>query len=231
MRGQRIAASTVAPQRSANQRLQDRSTSYVFAAITFSAALHYAAFSVGTFSVPDFRLNTSPPMERIELQRRVEIPPPPAEIARPAMPVVSTNVNIDPDLTIGSVLIRDNPAERLPPPPTPATPDLSEQPVFTPYSVRPELRNADELMRALERSYPQTLKDAGIGGTTLLWVFIDVAGAVQNTRVVETSGFTDLDRIAETVVRATARFSPAYNRDQRVPVWIQIPITFRSLAE
>jgi TonB family protein len=226
-----IARPRPAPPPSANDRLKDRFASYVGAAIAVSALLHFAAFSVGGFRIPDFGLRLAPPIQQIEFQKRVEIPPPPAAIARPAIPVVSTNVFIDPDVTIGSVLIRDNPTDRLPPPPVPATPDISEQPVFTPYSVRPELRNSAELMQALERNYPRALKDAGIGGTTLLWVFIDIAGAVQNTRVVESSGYREFDEIAEQVVRGTARFSPAYNRDERVPVWIQIPITFRSMAE
>jgi periplasmic protein TonB len=125
------------------------------------------------------------------------------------------------------VLIRDNPVDRLPAPPIPNAPDLSEQPAFTPYSVKPELKNPGELQKALERNYPRAYKEAGVGGTTLLWVFIDISGAVKNTKVVESSGHAELDEAAREVVTTTAKFSPAYNRDDRVPVWIQIPITFR----
>jgi TonB family protein len=214
----------------ANERMKDRFTAYVFGAVVLSALLHFAVITWGRFMVLDFSINYSPPLEQIDIQRKVEVPPPPADIPRPAVPVVATSIDVSPELTIGSVLIRDNPVDRLPPPPTPNAPDLSEQPAFTPYSVKPELRNAGDVQKALERNYPRALKDAGIGGTTLLWVFIDVGGIVRNTRVVESSGYAELDEAAREVMVTTARFSPAYNRDERVPVWIQIPVTFRAIT-
>jgi periplasmic protein TonB len=214
----------------ANERQKKAFSSYLSAAIALSAAAHFLLLAYGDLGFTEFEINYAPPMEQVEFQQRVEVPPPPQDIARPAVPVISTNVNISHDITIGSVLFEDNPAQRLPPPPTPTEIDLSEQPSFTPYSVKPELKNPEELQRALERHYPNTFKDAGIGGTTLLWVFIDMVGAVQNTKVVQTSGYQELDDAAELAIRSTARFSPAYNRDQRVPVWIQLPVTFRSVA-
>ena len=51
---------------------------------------------------------------------------------------------------------------------------------------------------------------------------------MRNTRVVSSSGFTELDQVAERVMSEAARFSPAYNRDTRVPVWIQMPVTFEA---
>jgi TonB family protein len=211
----------------ANQRLKHAFASYVWAAIALSAGVHYLVLSWGSFVVPDFSLRVSPPLQQIEIQRELQIPPPPQSIPRPAIPIVSTRMNIDQEITIGSVLIRDNPIDRLPPPPTPTTVDISEQPVFTPYSVSPELKNGADLQRALERSYPRAYKEAGIGGTTLLWIFINETGEVRNTRVVSTSGYEELDQVAREVMHTVAKFSPAYNRDMRVPVWIQIPVTFK----
>ena len=78
----------------------------------------------------------------------------------------------------------------------------------------------------LQRRYPTMLKDAGITGTTTLWVFINEQGDVQQTRIFESSGYDQLDQVAEQVMREVADFSPAQNRDQNVPVWIQIPVTF-----
>jgi periplasmic protein TonB len=214
----------------ANERQKRAFGSYVSAAIVFSAGAHFLLLAFGNLGFNEFQIHYTPAMEQIDFQQRVEVPPPPQDIPRPAVPVISTSVNVDHEITIGSVRFEDNPAQRLPPPPTPTEVDVADQPSFTPYSVRPELRNPDELQRALERHYPKTFKDAGIGGTTLLWVFIDVVGAVQNTRVVQTSGYQELDEAAQTAIRTTAKFSPAYNRDQRVPVWIQLPVTFRSIA-
>ncbi|MQA90751.1 MAG: TonB family protein [Gemmatimonas sp.] len=132
---------------------------------------------------------------------------------------------------VGSLTIARTTFESMssePPPPPVRSADLSDEPAFTPYEIRPTLRNPDAYARELLREYPATLRDAGIGGTVLLWVFIDEEGGVQRTRVTESSGFEQLDRIAEEVMGRVASFTPATNRDQRVPVWIQLPVTFRA---
>jgi TonB family protein len=108
--------------------------------------------------------------------------------------------------------------------PAPSAP--VEQPTFTPMSVRPQLQNIEAVQQTLVREYPAMLRDAGIGGAPVLWIHIDVAGAVDDTRVYETSGYEALDQAAMNVARAM-QFSPALNRDQRVPVWVQIPIRFQ----
>lgn len=101
-----------------------------------------------------------------------------------------------------------------------------EEPVFTPYTVAPDLRNREEVGRALEREYPPLLRDAGIGGTVVVYLFIDEEGTVQNTRVHTSSGHTSLDEAAQRV-GSVMRFSPAMNRDKKVPVWVSLPITFQ----
>ena len=106
---------------------------------------------------------------------------------------------------------------------TVANPD---NPTFTPMTVRPQLQNVEEVQRVLMREYPAVLRDAGIGGAPVLWLFIGTSGTVENTRVYESSGFEALDAAAANVA-AVMRFSPAYNRDQIVPVWVQIPIRFQ----
>jgi TonB family protein len=103
-----------------------------------------------------------------------------------------------------------------------------EQPSFTPMSVRPQLMNIEAVQQTLMREYPATLRDAGIGGAPVLWIHIDAQGAVDDTRVHETSGYEALDEAAMNVARAM-QFSPALNRDQRVPVWVQIPIRFQTV--
>lgn len=104
--------------------------------------------------------------------------------------------------------------------------DVSAAPTFTPYTVSPDLRNRDEVGRALEREYPPLLRDAGLGGRVNVWLFINEEGIVQNTRVNESSGHPSLDEAALKVANVM-RFSPALNRDKRVPVWVSIPITFQ----
>jgi TonB family protein len=103
--------------------------------------------------------------------------------------------------------------------------DPADGPSFTPMTVRPQLRNVREVQQALMRHYPPLLRDAGIGGEALIWFFIDEDGAVRDTRVNRSSGHEALDQAA-LAVASVMEFTPAYNRDVRVPVWIAMPIRF-----
>jgi protein TonB len=107
---------------------------------------------------------------------------------------------------------------------TVAKPDR-DTPSFTPHTVRPEISNRSEVQRALVSEYPAMLRDAQIGGTVVVWLFIDTEGRVENSKVQTTSGYPMLDAAALKVAN-TMRFTPAFNRDQKVPVWVSIPITF-----
>ncbi|MGH7469681.1 MAG: TonB family protein [Longimicrobiales bacterium] len=100
-------------------------------------------------------------------------------------------------------------------------------PVFTPYTLRPGLRNGDEVSRALQRYYPPLLRDAGVGGTVNLWFFIDETGKVIKTQIKQSSGHEALDQAAQLVAQSMV-FSPAQNRDQLVRVWVDMPIVFKS---
>ena len=79
----------------------------------------------------------------------------------------------------------------------------------------------------MEREYPPLLRDAGIGGTVMVWFFIDEAGAVERTQVQVSSGHTALDNAA-LMVADIIQFTPALNRDRRVAVWIALPVTFQT---
>jgi len=211
----------------ANDRFKDGFGNWFWGSLLVAAILHFAMFAFWPeMSTADVSFTTEE-LEAIELPPEVEIPPPPEQIARPATPVISDAV-IDEDVTIAATTFEDNPIENLPPPPTAsANEDISAAPRFTPFTVRPELRNRSEIARALERNYPPLLRDAGIGGETLVWFFIDENGRVQNTRINKSSGYDALDQAALTVA-SQMQFSPALNRDKKVPVWVAIPIVFSS---
>jgi bla regulator protein BlaR1 len=109
----------------------------------------------------------------------------------------------------------------------PGLPALAQEPTFTPYTAKPELLNREEVGRLLKQAYPPMLRETGIGGTAVLWVFVDEQGQVQNTRVTKSAGEPALDRAAEVVMRQM-RFQPAENDGQVVSVWIQLPVTFQA---
>jgi TonB family protein len=111
----------------------------------------------------------------------------------------------------------------------PARPRLQDGPTFTPMTVRPELRNVAEVRRALGEAYPPLLRDAGVGGTAFLWFFIGEDGAVRRAEVSRTSGYPALDEAA-LAVAAVMQFTPARNREEPVPVWVEIPVAFGAPA-
>jgi TonB family protein len=104
------------------------------------------------------------------------------------------------------------------------------RPVFTPFTVSPRLRNSAEVSAALQAHYPPLLRDAGIGGDVMVWFYIDAAGVVRRIQLKESSGYEALDAAAMRIA-GLMEFTPALNRDQRVPVWVSIPFKFRSGPE
>jgi TonB family protein len=85
--------------------------------------------------------------------------------------------------------------------------------------------NAAQVRRALERSYPAFLRDAGIGGKTILWIYIDETGKVVRAEVKEGSGQAALDDAALSIA-PLMRFSPAKNRENAVKVVVAVPVAF-----
>ena len=190
-----------------------------------ATVLHFALFALWpdmTAADSSFEANE---LETIELPPKIEIPPPPQQIARPATPIIA-EADIDEDITIAPTTFEDNPIEDLPPPPEQGQGQLSDAPVFTPYEVAPRVINEATVRQALAREYPTLLRDAGIGGEVQVWFFIDEEGKVQETRLYLSSGHLRLDEAALTVADII-QFTPAMNRDKVVPVWISLPILFQ----
>ncbi len=211
----------------ANDRFKEKFANWFWGGVVAATFIHFAIFAFfPSLQAEDVSFDTDE-LISIDLPPEVEIPPPPERIARPATPVIG-DANIDEDITIAATTFEATPVENLPPPPAGASSeDISRAPMFTPFTVRPALRNQDEVSRALQRNYPPLLRDAGIGGTTTMWFFIDENGKVVRTQVFNSSGYDALDDAAGKVA-SIMQFSPALNRDKKVPVWVQIPITFSS---
>jgi periplasmic protein TonB len=209
----------------ANDRLKRTFSSWFWGSMIAATVLHFGTFAFWPeLTAEDFSFE-SEELEAIELPPEIEIPPPPQQIARPATPVIATT-EIDEDITIAPTTFEDNPVEDLPPPPEEAATDIAAAPTFTPFTVAPQILNRNEVVRAMEREYPPLLRDAGIGGRAVVYFFIDEEGIVRDRRIHESSGHQALDDAA-LAVADVYRFSAALNRDRKVPVWVQFPITFQ----
>ena len=117
------------------------------------------------------------------------------------------------------------PPPAIPSPPSAVPVDIEGAPTFTPYTVRPDIVNRVAIAKALEEGYPSALREVGIGGTVQVWFFITDQGTVRKTQVNKSSGNQALDDAALKVANMI-EFTPALNRDEPVPVWISLPITF-----
>jgi protein TonB len=106
------------------------------------------------------------------------------------------------------------------------TNDLAAAPVFTPMTVQPKLLNGPEVEKQIAKVYPPLLRDAGIGGRTKVWFFIDENGKAVKWQVNTPSGYDALDAAALKVA-PVLRFTPAQNQDKKVPVWVSIDIVFK----
>jgi periplasmic protein TonB len=212
------------PRGRANERLKGAFSSWYWGSLAVAALIHFAVFAFWpTMSIAALD-RPPPPIELVNPVTEHRIPPPPDEIARPAFPVPSETV-VDIDRTIPPIDL----GRSTPETPRPSTPSAAagNEPRWTPTTALPRLPDAQRaaLQRHLERHYPTALRQAGVTARVLLWVHVDVGGRVTETRVVESSGYEAFDALAREAM-AAVRFVPAKNRDETVPVWIQLPVQF-----
>jgi protein TonB len=212
---------------SANNKLKRRFRPLFWSSVIFATTAHAGAFMYWPeLTAEDFSYEVEE-ITTVELPPEIEIPDAPKALARPATPVIATT-EISEDITIAPTTFETNPVEALPPPPTLSKETVAPedaQPTFTPFTVAPEILNRREIVDAMGQVYPPVLREAGIGGVVMVYFYIDETGRVKTTRVAQSSGYAQLDDAA-IQVSELYRFSPALNRDQKVPVWVSFPVTF-----
>ena len=81
------------------------------------------------------------------------------------------------------------------------------------------------MLRLLAKYYPRVLKEAGIGGEIMMWVWVDPEGNPTKAQINRSSGYPQLDDAALAIVERM-EFSPAMLRDKPIGVWIGQPISF-----
>ncbi len=161
-----------------NDRFKRSFGSWFWGSMITATVFHFMLFQFWPTQTAEDVSYAAEELEVIELPPEIEIPPPPEAISRPATPVMAVT-EIDDDITIAPTTFADNPVDDLPPPPTDdGSTDLSAAPVFTPMTLRPEIKNRREVEAALRRLYPPILRNAGIGGQVVVWFFVSKEGTV-----------------------------------------------------
>jgi TonB family protein len=88
-----------------------------------------------------------------------------------------------------------------------------------------QLLNRHEAPEILARAYPPRLREAGIGGTVIVWTHVRADGRVAHSTIFESSGHPELDEAAQHAI-GEFRFRPA-RVDGRVSAgWSRQPVTF-----
>ena len=94
------------------------------------------------------------------------------------------------------------------------------------WGSAPEITNPEEVEQVLMREYRASgLMEQGVEGTTIVWMFVNERGRVEDVRIGTSSGNEAVDQAALRVARVY-RFKPALRRNKPVPRWIGLPITF-----
>ena len=110
-------------------------------------------------------------------------------------------------------------------PPVPSDASVMEMPQYVYHTTRPELANRWQVRKTLEDKYPATLKDEGIGGTTVVYLFVNTDGTVSDAIVKTSSGHPSLDWAAVQAAKSV-RFLPASNEGVPVGIWIEMEMPF-----
>ena len=210
------------PWGSANERFKAKSGDWMSIGVIVAVFAHGGLFALFPEMHALYFDFTPEEAEVVDLPNEVEVPPPPAEITRPATPAIAEHP-VDDDITVPKNSWDENPVAELPPPRAGARP--SDVPAWIPRDVEPGLTNGREVERVLQQRYPPRLREAGIGGTVVLHVFVDDDGRPTRSQVIESSGYPQLDAAARDVVDRM-KFSPALNRDKPVGVWVRQAVTF-----
>jgi periplasmic protein TonB len=206
----------------ANDRLKERFAPVLWASIATATLLHFGLLQLGGFSVADW--SRPAPGESVML--------PPPEPALPAAPRELRPMSIPipgapvlPDLLNLPVLAELERFRLDPGPPlSPPTGLGAESGLFWAESA-PRLLNRGEITRLMERQYPPVLRERGVQGTVVFQVLVGTDGRVAEARTLR-SAHPAFEAPAERVLRRM-RFEPATSRARPVPVWVELPVTFR----
>jgi protein TonB len=156
------------------------------------------------------------PMPPPVTQETVPVKQPPVKQEHKAVPVkqtVSTPTDTPPAVDVGTV-----PAEAVATE-TSTTDSIAE-------SIGPVTVNQLAYLTATPPPYPRAELIAGVQGTVLLRILVDVDGKPLDVTVERSSGNRNLDRSAQQHVLKTWRFQPAMQNGHAVQAYGLVPVVF-----
>jgi TonB family protein len=113
--------------------------------------------------------------------------------------------------------------------PSNAAAGATDQPVATRFDLAPRVSNSTRVRQALEREYPNALRDSGIGGKVEVWFYVNEDGGVDAFQIKQSSNITALDQAALRVAQVF-EFAPGAVGGQPAAGWVFVGITFNANA-
>jgi periplasmic protein TonB len=215
---------TRSAEETANAVFKRRATDWYWHSLALAAVVHFTVFAFWPTMTVAGMARSNDDTTILDLPPDVIVPPAPEEITKPVLPV-PTALELESDRTIAPFQDAwDTPAFELP---VTAAPMEDKVEWVTALMVAPRLLNAPQVERALQRSYPPVLREAGVGGTVVVHFMIDEDGSVVRRELGQGSGYPALDAAA-LAVADEMRFAPAINRGRNVRVWVAVPVVFRT---
>lgn len=154
--------------------------------------------------------------EAIDLPEQFDIPPPPKEIAQPAVPIeAAEGEEVDDEAEIAPTSF--DRIEDVPPPPPPPSEQAREFYAFDEPPV---------LIKFVSPRYPDLARQAGIEGTVLLRVLVAEDGKVASVSVIQSDVTPAMERAAMKAAKQFL-FKPAKQRTVPVKANMAIPIRFK----
>jgi periplasmic protein TonB len=171
----------------------------------------------------------APPLPAVTPREATPEPPPSPSVQSAPPSTTATGETKSPDaVTSASASADPRPSRETPEPGT----NGAQQPMVA--SRPPEASAGGAVVRAarprggyqVRPVYPDAARRAGIQGTTLLRIHIEVDGRVSDVTVARSAGHQSLDEAAAEAVRRW-RFEPALNAAGPVSMWAVVPVEFR----
>lgn len=199
-----------------NAKFKKGYTRYLRNSLWGAIAIHFLLF----YFTPQFEFKPyvlrEEYFEAIDLPEQFDIPPPPQEVAQPAIPMeAAEGEEVDDEAEIAPTSF--DRIEDVPPPPPPPSEQAREFYAFDEPPV---------LVRYVSPKYPDLARQAGIEGTVLIRVLVGEDGKVINASIIQSDVTPAMEKAGLEAAKKFL-FKPAKQRTVPVKAHMAVPIRFK----
>lgn len=101
-------------------------------------------------------------------------------------------------------------------------------PVYTIAEYMPSFPGGQEELKkylTINGTYPSDAKEKGLGGRVIVKFIVEKDGSISNAQISK-SIYPSLDKEALRLIQNMPKWIPAYNNEQAVRIWFNVPVSF-----